>query len=57
MDTKTGAEVFGLLKRLSSEFGRTILVVSHDPELASSTDRSVFIRDGMVEKETYHLRS
>lgn len=54
LDTKTGGEVFNLLKRLSREFGRTIIVVTHDPDLAEKTDRSIFIRDGMVERETYH---
>ncbi|MDE1862195.1 MAG: ABC transporter ATP-binding protein [Thaumarchaeota archaeon] len=51
LDTKTGSEIFDLLKRLSSEFGRTIIVVTHDPDLARRTDRSIFIRDGRVEKD------
>lgn len=57
LDTKTGGEVFDLLKKLSSQFGRTIIVVTHDSELAERTDRSVFIRDGKVEREKYHLKS
>lgn len=51
LDTKTGNEVFGLLKMLSSKFRRTIVMVTHNPELAEATDRAIFIRDGMVEKE------
>lgn len=55
LDTKTGQEVFDLLKMLSSKFRRTIVMVTHNPELAEASDRAVFIRDGMVEKEVvYH---
>lgn len=51
LDTKTGNEVFDLLKVLSSKFRRTIVMVTHNPELAEATDRAIYIRDGMVEKE------
>jgi putative ABC transport system ATP-binding protein len=51
LDTKTGQEVFDLLKVLSSKFRRTIVMVTHNPELAEATDRAIYIRDGMVEKE------
>jgi putative ABC transport system ATP-binding protein len=51
LDTKTGQEVFDLLKMLSSKFRRTIVMVTHNPELAAATDRAIYIRDGMVEKE------
>src|SRR5688572_28599060 len=51
LDTKTGQEVFDLLKMLSSKFRRTIVMVTHNPELAEATDRAIFIRDGIVEKE------
>ena len=51
LDTKTGQEVFDLLKELSHKYNRTIIMVTHNPELANATDRSIYIRDGMVEKE------
>lgn len=51
LDTKTGQEVFNLLRMLSSKFRRTIVMVTHNPELAEATDRAIYIRDGMVEKE------
>lgn len=51
LDTKTGKKVFDLLKMLSSKFRRTIVMVTNNPELAEATDRAIFIRDGMVEKE------
>jgi putative ABC transport system ATP-binding protein len=51
LDTKTGSEVFVMLKMLSNKFRRTVVMVTHNPELAESTDRAIYIRDGMVEKE------
>ncbi len=54
LDTKTGSEVFDLLKMLSNEFRRTVVMVTHNPELAEASDRAIYIRDGMVEKEVPH---
>ena len=51
LDTKTGTEVFELLRMLSRKFLRTIVMVTHNPELAERTDRAIYIRDGSVEKE------
>jgi putative ABC transport system ATP-binding protein len=51
LDTKTGNEVFELLKLLSKKYGRTIILITHNPELAQLTDRSIFIKDGQIEKE------
>ena len=55
LDTKTGNEVFGLLKLLSARFKRTIIMVTHNPELAAASDRSIHIRDGAIEKEVIHF--
>ena len=54
LDTKTGQGVFDLLKLLSSEFRRTIIMVTHNPELAA-TDRTIYIRDGAIEKEVINI--
>jgi putative ABC transport system ATP-binding protein len=54
LDTKTGDEIFKMLKLLSNKFRRTIIMVTHNHELAEHTDRSIYLRDGMVEKDTYH---
>lgn len=51
LDTKTGNEVFDLLTSLSKKFRRTIVMVTHNNELAEKTDRSIYLRDGRVEKE------
>jgi putative ABC transport system ATP-binding protein len=54
LDTKTGREVFDLLKMLSDRFGTTVVMVTHNLELASKTTRSIYIRDGRIEKEILH---
>ena len=51
LDTKTGDDVFGMLKTLSHKFKRTIVMVTHNPELAESTDRSILLRDGRIERD------
>jgi putative ABC transport system ATP-binding protein len=54
LDTKTGQSVFDLLKLLSSKFRRTIIMVTHNPELAA-TDKTIYIRDGAIEKEIINI--
>lgn len=54
LDTKTGREVFDLLKMLTDRFGTAVVMVTHNLELAGMTDRSIYIRDGRIEKEILH---
>jgi putative ABC transport system ATP-binding protein len=51
LDTKTGKEVFDLLKMLTRKYKKTIVMVTHNIELALETDKTIFIRDGQIEKE------
>jgi putative ABC transport system ATP-binding protein len=48
LDTATGGEIMALLKALNAENGLTLLVVTHDPEVAGFADRIVRLRDGQV---------
>jgi putative ABC transport system ATP-binding protein len=50
LDTQTAAEMFDLLRSLNDE-GKTILYVTHDPDLAARARRRVIIRDGRVAPE------
>lgn len=55
LDTKTGNDVFSLMTLLSRKFKRTIIMVTHNPELAEATDRAIHIRDGKIEKEVINV--
>jgi putative ABC transport system ATP-binding protein len=48
LDSRSGAEVLGLLRRSVREMGQTIVMVTHDPAAASYADRVVFLSDGRV---------
>ena len=50
LDSSTGNEVMRLLRKLNAESGVTLIVVTHDPEVAAYADRIVYLRDGGVEK-------
>lgn len=47
LDSVTKAELHQLFFRLRDELGQTIVIVTHDPDLAKMCDRSLFIRDGV----------
>lgn len=51
LDSRSGAEVLSLLRRSATEFGQTIVMVTHDPVAAGYTDRVVFLADGRVAGE------
>ncbi|MBN2147630.1 MAG: ABC transporter ATP-binding protein [Anaerolineales bacterium] len=51
LDTKSGNEIMELLLTLNKERGTTLIIVTHDPEIAEHTQRTVHIRDGMVENK------
>lgn len=57
LDTKTGEDVFSLLSMLSNKFLRTIIMVTHNPDLAARTDRAIHIRDGKIEKEVVNIEN
>jgi putative ABC transport system ATP-binding protein len=50
LDSKTGEEIMGLFARLHIE-GNTIIVVTHEPDIALHANRVIYIRDGNIEKE------
>jgi putative ABC transport system ATP-binding protein len=52
LDTKTGATVLGLLRRVCDEDGQTVIMVTHDFRAASYADRVLLLRDGRVRGET-----
>ncbi|RSM64441.1 peptide ABC transporter ATP-binding protein [Actinoplanes sp. ATCC 53533] len=51
LDSRSGAEVLGLLRDSVREFGQSVVMVTHDPVAASSAGRVVFLADGRVVDE------
>jgi len=50
LDSKTGSEIMGLFDRLHQS-GNTIVLVTHEAEIAANAHRVIHIRDGQVEKD------
>lgn len=48
LDSKTSTDVLGLLKRTSNEFNQTIVMITHNNEIAQLADRIVRIEDGKI---------
>jgi putative ABC transport system ATP-binding protein len=48
LDTRAGREILNILRRMSSDDGLTVVMVTHDPAAAAVADRVVFLRDGKV---------
>jgi len=51
LDTKSGDEIMEILLSLNEERGTTLIIVTHDPEIAAQTQRIVHILDGAVEEK------
>ena len=50
LDSKTGEEIMALLENLYQR-GNTIILVTHEPDIASHARRTVFLRDGLIESD------
>ena len=51
LDSVTKQEIHRLFFSLRDKFGQTVVIVTHDPELAALCDRSLFMRDGVFANE------
>ena len=48
LDSKTSEEVIGLLKLSAAKYGQTVVMITHDEEIAQVADRIILIEDGRV---------
>jgi putative ABC transport system ATP-binding protein len=53
LDTATGAELIALLRELHAEDGTTIVVITHDQDVAAMLPRRIEIRDGRIERDSH----
>ena len=52
LDTRASDEIAILLRDVSKQYGRTVVIVTHDPRIAAYADRIIFLKDGKVIDET-----
>ncbi len=55
LDTKSGDEVMAIFSELNTQ-GRTIILVTHEPEIADYAKRVVYVRDGLIERDEWKVR-
>lgn len=51
LDSKSGKEIMDILISLNRERGATVIIVTHDPNIAAQTQRVIRLRDGLLENE------
>jgi putative ABC transport system ATP-binding protein len=51
LDTKTGYEILELFAELNEKLGITIVMITHEPDIAAKTKRCIHIKDGVIEKD------
>jgi putative ABC transport system ATP-binding protein len=57
LDSKTSEIVLGTFQRLNKELGRTIVLITHEPDIAEHADRILLIKDGiLLSDSTNHLK-
>lgn len=48
LDSKTGAAILGLMRRMVDEYGISFIFSSHDPEVIKAADDTIFLKDGLI---------
>jgi putative ABC transport system ATP-binding protein len=51
LDTKNTEVMMAFMKQLNDEFGKTVVIITHNPDVARKAERLIAIRDGEVERE------
>jgi putative ABC transport system ATP-binding protein len=52
LDTRASDDIAALLRQAANEWGRAVVVVTHDPRIAAYADRIIFLKDGSIVEET-----
>ncbi|WP_221268946.1 ABC transporter ATP-binding protein [Mucilaginibacter sp. X5P1] len=52
LDSRTSYEIMALMQELNRTQGKTIVFVTHEPDIASFSSRTILLRDGIIQKDT-----
>ncbi|MFH1029142.1 MAG: ABC transporter ATP-binding protein [Pseudomonadota bacterium] len=52
LDTRASDEIAALLRQVSKDYNRAVIMVTHDPRIAAYADRIIFLKDGAIADET-----
>ena len=52
LDTRASEEIALLLRQIANDWGRSVVIVTHDPRIAAHADRIIFLKDGEIVDET-----
>jgi len=52
LDSRTSYEIMALMQELNQKQGKTIVFVTHEPDIASFSSRTIMLRDGIIQKDT-----
>ncbi len=51
LDSKSGAEIMDIFDELHQKHGLTIIMVTHEPDIATRAERTILIRDGLITQD------
>jgi len=51
LDSKTGDEIMNIFRRLNEDQKKTLVIITHDPDVGAQARRRIFIRDGLIVRE------
>ena len=57
LDSKTSGIIINLLSELNQKTGKTIILITHDPEVAMKASRVITVKDGKIEDDDYDLKA
>ena len=52
LDTRASEEIATLLRQVANDWGRAVIIVTHDPRIAAYADRIIFLKDGAIVDQT-----